>query len=190
MNAFHVLFQLGCRAGTYQYAGYAFLVENPRQCHLGEGFASFAGFRIPLLQLLQEFRSQGAVLQEVLLCHAAIGWDAVEIAVGEETLCQRREGDESDAVFVAVVEGSVLLRRTVEHVESVLEDEQRTVALLQILICELQCLQWPSADAEIECLALFHDVYHCLEGFLQRRIRVVAMTVEEVLTATGALASI
>ena len=155
-------------------------MQNPRQCHLGEGFSSFAGFCIPLLQLLQEFWSQGAVLQEVLLCHAAIGWDAVEIAVGEETLCQRREGDESDAVFVAVVEGSVFLWRTVEHVESVLEDEQRTVALLQILIGELQCLQWPSADAEIECLALLHDVYHCLEGFLEWGIRVVAMAVEEV----------
>ena len=132
MNAFHVLFQLGSRAGTYQHAGYAFLVQNPRQCHFGKGFATFACFRIPLLQLLQEFRGQGAVLQEVLLCHAAIGWDAVEIMVGEETLGEGREGDESDAVFVAVVEGSVLLWCTVEHVESVLEDEQRTVALLQI----------------------------------------------------------
>ena len=68
----------------------------------------------------------------------------------------------------------------VEHVESVLENEQRTVALLQILVSKLQGFQWPAADAEIKSLALLHDVYHGLKGFFERCVRIVAVAVEEV----------
>ena len=120
------------------------------------------------------------MLQEMLLCHAAIRWDAMEIAVGEQTLCQRREGDETDAVLGAIVEDALLLWRTVEHIEAILVDEQWPVTLLQILVGKLQCLQRPSTNAQIECLTLLHDVNHRLQGLFERCVGVVTMTIEEV----------
>ena len=39
VHALHVLFQLFYRAGTYQYAGYAFLFQYPCLSFFGHGFA-------------------------------------------------------------------------------------------------------------------------------------------------------
>ena len=39
MHALHVLFQLFYRAGSYQYAGYAFLFQYPYQSFFGQSFA-------------------------------------------------------------------------------------------------------------------------------------------------------
>ncbi len=74
-------------------------------------------------------------------CHAAVLRDSFQITVGEKSLCQRREGDEADAVLGTVVESALLLWLLVQHVEFVLIDEQRTVVLLQIFVGKLQGFQ-------------------------------------------------
>ena len=77
------------------------------------------------------------MLEILLLCHAAVGRNAVKITVGKQTLCQRREGDEAYAVIGTILDNDVLLWLAVEQVEAVLVDEQRHIALLKILVGKL-----------------------------------------------------
>ena len=89
MHTLHILFQLGGRAGSYQYAGYTFLLQYPGKCHFGECFVSFSCFCVPFLELFQQFWSQGRVFQKMLFCHTAVCRYSVEISVGEKSLCQK-----------------------------------------------------------------------------------------------------
>ena len=81
---------------------------------------------------------------------------------------------------MAIVEYALLLRRAVYHVKAALIDKQRHVALAQVTVGEFQCLQRPVADAQIEGLALPHDVDHGLQRLLKRSSGVIAVTVEQV----------
>ena len=114
----------------------------------------------------------------MLLCHTAVGRYAIEIAVGEQSLSQQREGNESDAVFMAIVKDAFLLRSAIEHIQATLVDKQRDITFTQVPVGKFQCLQRPTADAQIESLALSHDVHHSLKGLFERSIRVVTVAVE------------
>ena len=79
-----------------------------------------------------------------------------------------------------IVHDTLLLWLSVEQVEAALIDEQWHVALTQVLVGCLQCLQRPAADAHVECFSAAHDVDEGLERFLERCLRVVAVAVEQV----------
>ena len=79
-----------------------------------------------------------------------------------------------------IVHDTLLLWFAIEKVEAALIDEQWHVALTQVLVGCLQCLQRPAANAHVECFSAAHDVDESLERFLERCLRVVAVTVEQV----------
>ena len=97
-------------------------MENPSESHFGKSFATFASLLVPSLYLCQEFWSQGAMLKEMLLCHTAVGRNAIEIAVGEQALSQRREADEANAVGMAIVEDAFFDRFAIDEVDATLID--------------------------------------------------------------------
>ena len=81
---------------------------------------------------------------------------------------------------MAEVEDALVLRRTVEKVETSLIDEEGYVALTQIVIGNLEGWEWPAGDADIECLALTDDIDKGLQRLLERCLGIVSMGIEKV----------
>ena len=149
-----VILELAGAAGSDDDAGDALLLENPLEGFLGEGVAGGLCLVVPLAELLKQFGGKHVGTQELGLCHAAVLGNvadhtfgrrmAVEIAIGEEALCEGTEGDEADAVVVTVLHRAVVNGLMVEHVQLVLEDKQGHIATAEIFIGEFQCFEWPA----------------------------------------------
>ena len=167
-------------AGTDEDAGDTLLLENPRECHLGKSLVAERCLAIEFAEAFEEFGGEYVGLEETTLRHARTLGDAMEIAVGEQSLRQRREGDETDTLLVAEVEDALVLRRTVEEIESALIDEEGYVALKQIVVGKLQGRERPAGYADIESLALTDYIDKGLQRLLERCLGVVAMAIEEV----------
>ena len=82
--------------------------------------------------------------------------------------------------MVAVVEYSFPDRFAVEKVDASLIDEQRHVVVTQVFVGNLQCLQWPTADADIKGLTLTDNFYESLQRLLEWSVGVVSVAVEQV----------
>ena len=135
---------------------------------------------IELFQMGKQLRGEHAMLKEMLASHAAVLRNTVEIAVGKESLGKRRERDEANAVLRTVVEYALILRRMVEHIETALIYQERNIMFTQIPVGYLQRFKRPTADADIQRLALTHDVYQSLQSLFERSVGVVTVAVEEV----------
>ena len=83
-------------------------------------------------------------------------------------------------MVVAELQPAFLQRLTVDEVELVLVDEQWRVMLPKILFGNGEGLKRLTGDADVECLALAHDVYESLKCLFEWRVRVVAVAVEEI----------
>ena len=81
---------------------------------------------------------------------------------------------------MTILQHTVVDGFAVEHVQASLIDEQRHVVLTQILIGKLQSLQRPARNSHVEGFPCTHDVDQCLQRLVERCLRVVAMTIEEV----------
>ena len=167
-------------AGADEHGRDAALAEDPAEGVLGQGAALGLRLVVPLPQLTEQLGGEHLVAEEFFFRHARILRDALQIAVGEQSLRQGREGDEAHAVVGAEVEDALLLRLAVEHVEASLIDEQWDVALTQIVVGRARGLEGPSRDADVEGLARADDVDEGLEGLLERRQGVVAVGIEQV----------
>ena len=179
-DAFEVLLELGGGAGTDEDGGDGALVEDPGEGHLCQGLATALGHVVVVSQFLEQLGGEHGALEELLLGHAAVGGYALQIAVGEQALCQGREGDEADALLCAEVGDARLLRCAGEHVQASLIDEQGHVVVLQVLVAVLQGFEGPVGDADVEGLALAHDVDEGLQRLFEGCVGVVAVAVEEV----------
>ena len=111
---------------------------------------------------------------------ARILGNAVQVAVGEQPLCQRREADESHSVLLRLMQDALFLGCTVEQVVASLVDEAGYIVFRQVSVAEGGGFGWPSGDAHIECLSLAHDIDESLQGFFQRCFGVEAVDVEQV----------
>ena len=69
-----------------------------------------------------------------IVCHTAVGRDAVEVAIGEQALCQRRETDEACLVLGYGVQYAFCFGRLVEEVEPTLVYEAWDVVLLEVVV--------------------------------------------------------
>lgn len=91
-------------------------VEQPRQRHLGEGVAAGLGEPVERADLVQDVRRHIAGLQEVSRGRARVSGDAAaEVFIGEQPLCQRREGNAADSLGLQRIEQTIL-RSAVEQV--------------------------------------------------------------------------
>ena len=158
-DTFQILQQLFWRACSNEHTRHALLLQNPSKSHLGESLALRFCLRIEVLQMCKQLRCEHAMLKEMLASHAAVLRNTVEIAVGEKSLGEWRERNETHTVLRTVVENALILRRMVKHIESTLIYQERNIMLTQILVGYLQRLKRPTADAYIQRLALTHNVY-------------------------------
>src|SRR5206468_2398487 len=99
-----VLLELLDRAGAGQRRRHAPVAERPGERHLGERLTA------PLRQLVQRTDLRQPLLRDLALGEIgavrgtrALG-DAVEVAVAEQALRERREDDDAEAVALAGVE--------------------------------------------------------------------------------------
>ena len=168
----------------------ALLGEHPAEGGLAGGLSLGFGIGLQLQDVVQEFGREAVGRQVRSLCHARVGRDAVhlavgaemavQVAVGEQSLCQGREGNEANALFAAEGEDARVHRLAVDEVEAALIDEQGHVVLAQRAVGDLQGLERPARDADVERLACSDDVDQRLQRLLERRRGVVAVAVEEV----------
>ena len=175
-----VLRQLLHAACADDDAGDSALLQYPAEGVGGQRLAACGGFVVERSEARLELGREHLVGQRGVAGHTAVGRYAVEIAVGEQALRQRREGDEANALLAAVVEDAFVAGRLIDEVEPPLVDEQRCVVGAEVTDRGLEGREGPATDADVERLALTHDVHEGLQRLLEGRERVVAVAVEEV----------
>ena len=96
-----ILLHLLDAAGADQGAGQAGIAQNPSEGQLSSGLSARLSQFIDRARLREAFLADIVLLQEsVRLSDTGISGDAVEIAVREQTLCERTEGDAADAFLL------------------------------------------------------------------------------------------
>ena len=103
------------------------------QAHLGQRLAAFGGQIVQIHDLLVQFLGQSGIVEESrIVSHATVGRNAVEIAVGQQALSQRAEGDKAFAQLEGGLFQAVLFNGAVEDVVLVLVDDERTCSSARI----------------------------------------------------------
>ena len=111
--------------GSGQHGGHFAVVQQPCQAHLGQRLAAFGGQIVQIHDLLVQFLGQSGIVEESrIVSHAAVGRNAVEIAVGQQALSQRAEGDKAFAQLEGGLFQAVLFNGAVEDVVLVLVDDE------------------------------------------------------------------
>ena len=79
-----------------QHRSHHAVVQQPSQRHFGERLSTLGGQIVQVANLLKPFRRQRALLQESsVMCDSAVRRHTVQIPVGQQSLGERGESDES-----------------------------------------------------------------------------------------------
>lgn len=106
--------------------------QYPRQRHLGQRLAAGGSDFVQGAYLCQLFLGDDALLQETAIgADAAVLRDAVEVAVGQQTLRQRAEGDDALVQPDGSLFQAVLLDGAVKDGVAVLVDDEGDVELVE-----------------------------------------------------------
>ncbi len=105
--------------------------------------------------------------------------NAVQIAVGKQSLRQRREGHHTRTIVGSAFQRSVL-DLAVVHAVSVLTYKTRNFCLAQNVVAFLLQIERIFRDAHIESLALAYNVDKSLHRLLNRRYAVISVAIEDV----------
>ena len=114
------------------------------------------------------------------MSHAAVGRNAVEIAVGQQALCQRAEGDEALAQLEGGLFQAVLFNGAIEDVVLVLVDDERHVQSCQNCGGLFHGRAVVVGQASVQRLAGIYGLGQCAHGLLEWRLRVRVVVVEDV----------
>ena len=156
-------------------------MQQPSERHFGKRLPAFGGKIVQVADLLQAFRRQRAFLQEsTVVCDAAVCGHAVEIAVREQTLFERRERDKTFAKLFGGFLQSVAFHGAVENAVTVLVDDERHMQLIEDRGGLFQRRTIVIAQAHVECLAALHGGCQRAHGFFERRGGIHVVMVENV----------
>ena len=111
---------------------------------------------------------------------AAVVGHALEVAVGEQALGERRERDAAHPLLLERVEQLVLFRPAVEDRVARLVDERRRAEVAQDFRRLMGALRRIGRDADVERLAGAHRRVERAHGFLERRVGIEAVRIEDV----------
>ena len=118
--------------GSGQHGGHLAVVQQPCQAHLGQRLAAGGSDFVQGAYLCQLFLGNDALLQETAIgTDAAVLRDAVEVAVGQQTLRQRAEGDDALVQPDGSLFQAVLLDGAVKDGVAVLVDDEGDVELVE-----------------------------------------------------------
>ena len=139
------------------------LFKNPAQSHFGKALLLLQCLGVEFLELCKEFRGEHFRFEKTSLAHTAVLRNAaLQIAVGQQSLRQGREGDKTQAVVAALLKDAFLQWSLVQHVQAPLVNEGRNIPFAQVLYGRLQRMQGPSRNADVQSLARAHYVHQCL----------------------------
>ena len=79
---------MGGAAGTDEDRGDALLLENPREGHFGQRLVAERSLTVEFAETFEEFGGEHLGFEESALRHARTFGDAMEVAIGEQSLCQ------------------------------------------------------------------------------------------------------
>ena len=143
--------------------------QYPRQRHLGQRLAAGGGDFVQGAYLCQLFFGDDALLQETAIgADAAVLRDAVEVAVGQQTLRQRAEGDDALVQPDSSLFQAVLLDGAVKDGVAVLVDDEGDVELVEDGAGFFQRLTVVVGQAGIKRLAAAHRLRQSTHGLFQR----------------------
>ena len=181
MNGGDVLLQLLDAAGANQRAGHGAIAQHPCQRHLRQALAAGLGNRI-----------QSARLADAMLVHilgpeealgprgAGVGGDAAaQIAFAEQPLRQRRKRDATHALPPQRLQ-QPLLRPAAEHRVGELVDQERRPLPAQNSRGLHGVFGSVVGNARVQSLAGAHRLIERAHGFLERRLRVRPVVIEDV----------
>ena len=180
IQCFQVLLQLTNGASTDDDTGDVFVLQDPAQGHFGQGLSTAKGDVVQRMDLLESRFGECFLLEVSAMGDSGIVRDTVQVSVGEQSLCQWGEDNESGSVFLGLLEYACFFRFAVNQVVAALLNEARYIVGSQIVVCHLGGFFRPTGDAYVECFSLAYDVDQCLESFFQRCFRVVTMAIEQV----------
>ena len=167
--------------GSGQHGGHLTIVQQPCQAHLGQRLAAFGGQIVQIHDLLVQFLGQSGIVEESrIVSHAAVGRNAVEIAVGQQALCQRAEGDEALAQLEGGLLQTVLLDGAVEDVVFVLVDDERHVQFCQNCGGLFHRRTIVVGQTHVQGLAGVHGLSQRAHRLLKRGFRIRVVVVEDV----------
>lgn len=108
--------------------------------------------------ILQRLVGQCFFLQESPLCHARIFGNTIQVAVGQQALRQRGEGDEAGSVPFGLLQDTFFFRFAVEEIVSALIEQAVYIPFFQVFVGKLGRLFGIFGDSYIECFALPYDI--------------------------------
>ena len=156
-------------------------MQQPGERHFGKRLTTFGGNVVQVADLLQAFRCQRAFLEEAaVMCDAAVCGHAVEIAVREQALLERRECDEAFAELFCGFLQAVAFHSAVENVVAVLVDDERHVQLIEDCGGLFERRAVVVAQAHVQRFAALHGGCQRAHGFFERRGGIHVVMVENV----------
>ena len=104
----------------------------------------------------------------------------MEITVGQKSLCQRAEGNDTDAVSCRVIFQTILLNISYKHGIFSLVDNKRCAQFLE-QFCRCNGLFFiVIGNSHIQCLTGSDNAIQCTNGLLQRCIWIRSVMVEDI----------
>ena len=156
-------------------------MQQPCQAHLGQRLAAFGGQIVQIHDLLVQFLGQSGIVEESrIVSHAAVGRNAVEIAVGQQALSQRAEGDKAFAQLEGGLFQAVLFNGAVEDVVLVLVDDERHVQFCQNCGGLFHRRTIVVGQTHVQGLAGVHGLSQRAHRLLKRGFRIRVVVVEDV----------
>ncbi len=156
-------------------------MQQPGERHFRKRLAAPPGDVVQVADLLQARVRQNVRVQEpAIVRDPAVGGNAVEIPVRQQSLRERREGDQPFAEAVGRLLQPVALHRAVEDVVAVLVDDERHMHLGEDGARLFERRAVVVRQSHVQRLAAVHRGRQRAHGLLQRRGRIHAVVVEDV----------
>ena len=157
------------------------MAQQPGQRHFGQGLAAGGGDLIQRADLCDFLRRDVLLLQKTPVgVYAAVGRDAVQVAVRQQALRQRAEGDDALVQLRGGLFQPIVFHRAVENRIAVLVDDERHVQLVQNGRCLFQCRAVVVGQAHIQRFAAAHGLCQRTHCLFQRGVGVHAVVVENI----------
>ena len=168
-------------AGADEHARDLGVTKLPGERHLGKRLTALGRQIVQRHDLAVHLGRKRALLEVArVVAHARIGRHAVEVAVGEQALRERREGDDAAPELGRGSLGTVVGDAAVKDVVAVLVEHVGHVALVQDLGGGPKRRLVIAREAHVERLALLNRARQRTHRLLERGLGVHAVVVEDV----------
>ena len=154
--------------------------QVPGDRHLCECLTAAFRKSIQCADLAEDLRRDRIRMERAARACPRVRRDAVQITVRQHTLIQRGVGDGADAFFPEHFKESLFLVFAVEHIVPRLMDQAWGAEFPQDCDCPFGNVGGGVGDPRVQSASAAYNGVECAHGFLQRRVRVRAVVIEDV----------